>query len=61
MTRCAAEWIAGNVQTSTDDEGRLQFEIPEHGKNSANHWNKIFRDAFFLEDILVQQIMMKLV
>jgi hypothetical protein len=48
MTRCAAEWIAGNVQTSTDNKGRLQFEIPEHGKNSANHWNKIFRDLGYI-------------
>lgn len=48
MTRCAAEWIAGNVKTSTDKKGRLQFEIPEHGKNSANHWNKIFRDLGYI-------------
>jgi len=48
MTRCAAEWIAGNVHTSTDDKGRLKFEIPEHGKNSANHWNKIFRNLGYI-------------
>jgi hypothetical protein len=48
MTRCAAEYIAGNVSTTKDEKGKFQFEIPEHGKNSANHWNKIFRDLGYI-------------